>query len=67
MNSEQWGADHRAINATGRDGEPAGRPGDRREFRRNGGRRERLLPGDNEVLLDVFGSRPEVWDKGQAT
>lgn len=70
MNLKQWGADRSAVYATartGRDGEPRGRPGGRRDFRRNGGRGERLLPGDNEVLLDVFGSRPEVWDKGQAT
>lgn len=70
MNSKQWGAGHRAVYPTarpGRDGEPAGRAGGRRDCRRDGGRGDQLLPGDNEVLLDVFGSRLEVWDKGQAT
>lgn len=52
---------------TARPGKPAGRAGGRRDCRRDGGRGDQLLPGDNEVLLDVFGSRLEVWDKGQAT
>lgn len=35
------------------------------DLRRDGGRGNCLLLGDNEVLINVFGSRLQVWDESQ--